>query len=143
MIGNGKRPTAASLLFSLPLRRAYDRSLLHRAPPQPFSPRSPPNKSSRASYAWEYRQRVHRNPPAPDYAYGPNASSNRASHSSHDAAQAYRYAMRPDVLVGSRRKTEEEDRKIDQLRSELPLLRAFQVTSLLLLSVIVFGGLGR
>ncbi len=51
--------------------------------------------------------------------------------------------MRPDVLVGARRQTEEEDRRIDKLRNELPLLRAFQVTGLLLFATAIFGGFGR
>jgi hypothetical protein len=51
--------------------------------------------------------------------------------------------MRPDVLVGSRKKIEEDDRKVDQLRGELPLLRSFQVTSLLLLALVAFGSFGR
>lgn len=141
----GRLMSLAELCW-LSVRRAYDRSLLHRALPtathsNQFHQRAPPNKSPRASYAWEYQQRIHRKPPAPDYPYGFNTNSSWAS--SHDATQAYRYAMRPDILVGSRRKIEEEDRKIDQLRSELPLLRTFQVTSLLLLAVVVFGGFHR
>ena|SRR6266571_1490547 len=155
MIGKGEYQWSENLprgtLLNLYLRRAYDRSLLHRAPissaQYPFHPRAPHNRTSRSSYAWEYRPRAQRRPPTPDYPYafnratGPKPSPN--NNSSNDSGQAFRHAMRPEVLVGARRETEEMDRQIDRLRGELPFFRAFQVTTLLFLAAAVFGGFGQ
>ena len=76
-------------------------------------------------------------------ATGPKPSSNHDSSRSYDAGQAFRHAMRPEVLVGARRENEEMDRQIDRLRDELPFFRAFQVTTLLFLAAVVFGGFGQ
>ena len=151
MIGKGEhQKSTRGTLLKLYLRRAYDRSLLHRAPTSsaqyPFHPRAQPNRTSRSSYAWEYRPRAHRRPPTPDYPYafnratGPKPSSNHDSSRSYDAGQAFRHAMRPEVLVGARRENEEMDRQIDRLRDKLPFFRAFQVTTLLFLAAAISGG---
>ncbi|KAF9528276.1 DnaJ domain-containing protein [Crepidotus variabilis] len=124
-------------------RRAYDRTILHQASPpastQSFYQPSPSKRGPRASHAWEHRTR--KKPPSPERPY-PNSSSSYANRH-YDAPKPYRHALHHDVLVGQRRRTEEEDQRVDRLKREVPFLRAVQVTSLLLLAVATFSGFGH
>lgn len=128
-------------------RRAYDRSLLHRASltprgPSSFHPRAPPTKGPRASYAWEspsrrkrplnYDYGFERNPP-PGFQQGPHSGQGKP----------YSGSQYHDVLTGSRRRTEESEREMDNLRNEHSMFRAMQLLGLLVISVGIFGGIGR
>ncbi|EDR10725.1 uncharacterized protein LACBIDRAFT_315431 [Laccaria bicolor S238N-H82] len=132
-------------------RRAYDRSLLHRAPPTPspypYSPRSPSSKGPRASYAWEYSNRARgfaqrKPPPAPDYDYG---GAYRRTQSSQDSPPGQGRPYTPpsyhDVLTGERRRLEDREREMDRVRNESTVYRAIQLISFLALSFAIFGGM--
>jgi len=122
------------------VRRAYDRNLLHEGPTrtqgqQPYHPRAPHGRTSRASHAWEYRPRGTRRPP-PDYMYGARApGGNPDLHYS-----GYRHPMHHDVLSGTRRRAEEDARQMDKVRNEMPFIRVIQISSMLLLAGFVFSG---
>ena len=128
-------------------RRAYDRSLLHRSSmmPQGFSSRAPPTKGPRANYAWESRSRTSPRKPPPNYSYGFETKSHPSSQQGPSSRQGKPYSgsQYHDVLTGSRRRTEEAERKMDKIRHEHSMFRAMQLLGLLALSIGVFGGLGR
>ena len=128
-------------------RRAYDRSLLHRSSMMSQGPsfRAPPTKGPRANYAWESRPRTSPRKPPPNFAYGfetkPNPSSQQGPYSRQ--GNPYTGSHYHDVLTGSRRRTEEAERKLDNIRHEHSMFRAMQLIGLLALSIGVFSGLGR
>jgi hypothetical protein len=131
-------------------RRAYDRSLLHRASinsqgPSSFHPRAPSTKGPRANYAWESRSRASSRKPPPNYTYGfetkPPPGSRRDPYSGQ--GKPYSGSQYHEVLTGSRRRTEEAEKKLDNLRHEHSMFRAMQLLGLLVLSIGVFGGLGQ
>jgi len=136
-----------SYMFS---RRAYDRSLLHRASimpqgPSSFQPRAPPTKGPRANYAWESRSRASSRKPPFDYSYGFETKPPPGFQQGHYSGQGKPYtgSQYHDVLSGSRRRTEEGERELDKLRNEHSMFRAVQLLGLLVLSIGIFGGLGR
>lgn len=133
----------------LALSRAYDRSLLHRAPPTPspypYSPRSPSSKGPRASYAWEYSNRARgsaqrKPPPAPDYDYSGVHSRTQGS-TPPGQEKPYTPPSYHDVLTGERRRLEDKEREMDRVRNESTVYRAIQLISFLALSFAIFGGM--
>jgi hypothetical protein len=130
-------------------RRAYDRSLLHRSSMmsqgQGFPPRAPPTKGPRANYAWESRPRTSPRKPPPHYAYGFETKSHPGFQQGPYSRQGKPYSgsQYHDVLTGSRRRAEEDERKLDNFRHEHSMFRAMQLLGLLVLSIGVFSGLGR
>jgi hypothetical protein len=128
-------------------RRAYDRSILHRSSmvSQGPSSRAPPTKGPRANYAWESRPRTSPRKPTPNYSYGFETKSHPGSQQGPYSRQGKPYSgsQYHDVLTGSRRRTEEVERKLDNIRHEHSMFRAMQLIGLLVLSIGLFSGLGR
>ena len=128
-------------------RRAYDRSLLHRSSimSQMPSSRAPPTKGPRANYAWESRPRTSPRKPPPSYSYGFETKSHPGHQHGPYSRQGKPYSgsQYHDVLTGSRRRTEEVERKLDNIRHEHSMFRAMQLLGLLVLSIGIFSGLGR
>ena len=126
-------------------RRAYDRSLLHRSSMMSQGPssRAPPTKGPRANYAWESRSRTSPRKPPPSYGFEtkPHHGSQRSPYSRQ--GKPYSGSQYHDVLTGSRLRTEEAERKMDNIRNEHSMFRAMQLIGLLVLSIGVFSGLGR
>ena len=99
-----------------------------------FHPRAPSNKGPRATYAWERA--------SPRHAYGFETKPPPASqHRYTGQGKPYSGSHYHDVLTGSRRRTEEAEQKLDNLRHEHSMFRAMQLTGLLVLSIGVFGGM--
>ncbi|PPQ91930.1 hypothetical protein CVT25_000972 [Psilocybe cyanescens] len=139
-----KASEAYSVLSNDRDRRAYDRSLLHRAPPRHshvYHPRPPAARAARASHAWESPARDSQKPPPPDYAYTPRPK--RPSTSSTAQGQHYSRPAHIDVLTGTRKRNEDAERELDKIRNEMPLLRPLQVIGAILFGMGVIFGLGR
>jgi len=131
------------------IRRAYDRSLLHRpttraSHSQSYHPRNPSTKAARAAtYAWETRTRNQKRPPS-DFTYTPPSSrTERPSSTSSYSGQHYTRASHVDVLTGMRRTKEDKERELDKIRHENPLIRPFQVVVVLMLGTAVIFGFGH
>lgn len=136
-------------------RRAYDRSLLHRGPSGGdhhlsgrYTPHAPPPKHPRATHAWQgkFTARTSRG----TYTY--TASSNPfQAHRSKPPPPDYDFSAgrhRPgphpyhDVLSGSRKRHEEEQQAADRVRNESFFLRAVQLTGVITIPMLLFGGFG-
>ena len=130
-------------------RRAYDRSLLHRSStmspgPSSFHPRAPPTKGPRANFAWESRSRTSSRKPPLNYSYGFETKSSPGQRGPYSGqGKPYSGSQYHDVLTGSRRRTEEAERELDNLRHEHSMFRAMQLLGLLVISIGIFGGLGH
>ena len=128
-------------------RRAYDRSLLHRSSMMSQEPvsRAPPTRGPRANYAWESRSRTSPRKPPPSYSYGFETKSHPGSQQGPYSRQGKPYSGSHyhDVLTGSRRRTEEAEQKLDNIRNEHSMFRSMQLMGLLVLSIGIFSGLGR
>lgn len=106
-----------------------------------FHPRTPPTKGPRANYAWESRSRTSPRKPPPDYAY--SFETKRPPSSYPGQGKPYSGSKYHDVLTGSRRRTEEAEQELDNLRNEHSMFRAMQLLGLLVLSIGIFSGVGR
>ena len=138
----------AQLSDLCPFRRAYDRSLLHRAPPpgsqtSTFHPRAPHKRSARASYAWETRPRGPQRKPPFESVYPSSTRAQQTSSSSSSHGTPFTHPIHEDILKGTRKKNEEIERDLDRIRNESPLVRALQVVTLLVVSAGAFKLFGH
>ncbi|KAF9465052.1 DnaJ domain-containing protein [Collybia nuda] len=132
-------------------RRAYDRNLAQqpKAAAQPYHPRAPGQRASRATYAWEYSSRPrHRskNPSAEWYQHthpGPQQHKHPGQHYSAPEPDLVYHNLSAHLSGRPRRRANEEERELDKVRRESGLIRAMQVIGLIALSVTMFGGLGQ
>ena len=109
------------------------------------STRAPPTKGPRANYAWESRSRPPPRKPPPYHPYGfetkRHPGSQRGTYSGQ--GKPYSGSQYHDVLTGSRLRTEEAERKMDDIRNEHSMFRAMQILGMIVLSIGVISGLGR
>ena len=109
------------------------------------SSRAPPTRGPRANYAWESRSRTSARKPPPNYPYGFETKPHHGSHRGTYSRQGKPYSGSHyhDVLTGSRLRTEEAEREMDNIRNEPSMFRAMQLIGLLVVSIGMFTGLGR
>lgn len=133
--------------------RAYDRSLLaqqHPTHPQTYHPRSPANKTPRATHAWEYsarpRNSVQRKNPSPDWQHthpGPQQHSHPGQHYTRPDPSVLYHDVGSHLRGTPRQRADAEERAMDRVRRASGLTRALQVVSLIVFSAVMFGGVGN
>ncbi|TFK20094.1 DnaJ-domain-containing protein [Coprinopsis marcescibilis] len=128
-------------------RRAYDRTLLHRGTPlsgqTPYSPHAPPSRTTRSTFAWEYKYTTRT--AKGTYTYTASSTGGPRKQRPAEASSANRPFTRPlyhDVLTGTRRKAEDFAKEVDRVRNLSATGRALQIVGFLAVGISLFGGFG-